>query len=210
MAHAIAEKMQSADAAQGDARTAVMNDCAELILKVWSHRSELPNGKRPFESFEPIFKVLEALDDQTPRYRYFGGLRDGRASKPEELPDIQAWVERAKEIDEAARGLVKFCVTKAADAAALEGRGWLELVGDVRTMDDLDLEIIIQLVGPDGKARSRDLRAHESRITKDRIRKLETLISASNDMIADLEKNVSDRQPKRHRKAKADKRNSSS
>jgi len=70
MAHYIAELIEGAEAATEADRPEKLAKCSEIILALWQHRSELPNGKRPFEEFEPIFRAIESLDpdDDTPRY----------------------------------------------------------------------------------------------------------------------------------------------
>src|SRR5206468_12121550 len=60
MAHYIAEKIGDVEAATGEDRAQKMSECRDAILQLWAHRSELPNGKRPFEDFEPIFRALQS------------------------------------------------------------------------------------------------------------------------------------------------------
>ena len=50
MAHYIAEQMTIAENATGDDKIEAEQHCFETILKLWQHRSSLPNGRRPFES----------------------------------------------------------------------------------------------------------------------------------------------------------------
>lgn len=71
MAHYIAEQMTIADNAQGDDKIRAEQKCFETILKLWEHRSSLPNGQRPFENFEPIFRVLEQLNPENKQPFYF-------------------------------------------------------------------------------------------------------------------------------------------
>src|SRR6266849_5134822 len=62
MAHYIAGKVRDVEATTGEDHAQKMSECSDAILKLWAHRSELPNGKRPFEGFEPIFRALQSLD----------------------------------------------------------------------------------------------------------------------------------------------------
>ena len=49
MAHYIAEKMEAAESATGEARDRKMSECSDAILKLWAHRSELPNASTPVQ-----------------------------------------------------------------------------------------------------------------------------------------------------------------
>ena len=62
MAHYVAELMDRADNAAPEERAALRKSCSDAILELWSHRAELPDGKRPFEDLEPIMRAIESLD----------------------------------------------------------------------------------------------------------------------------------------------------
>ena len=70
MAHYIAELIGEAKTAKIEDRPAKLAKCADAILKLWDHRHQLADGKRPFEDLEPIMRALASLDpeDNTPRY----------------------------------------------------------------------------------------------------------------------------------------------
>ncbi len=204
MAHAIAEKIERVEKKQSDEKTTAINDCAALVLSVWSHRNELPNGKRPFESFEPIFRVLESLDEQSGRVRYFGMLYQA-VPEPPEQPATETWANRAKELDETARSVIKYCLVKAGEAAAAGMEPLLKLAADVKTAEDLDLEIVFHIVGESEKQRRKKATAFADQIINERIEKLEKLVSVSQGMIADLKNNLSTAHAKRVNKPKSKK-----
>jgi hypothetical protein len=144
MSHWIAELIHSADAAVGEERSKRMDECGNAILKLWAHRNTLRDGKRPFESLELIFRTLESLDTETKRFRYFSP-----PSKPDQSADetpSEKWLNRAKSADEAARGLVAYCLTKATELA-IDGRDeWIKLAQSVQSSGDDDVQVIVRLL----------------------------------------------------------------
>jgi hypothetical protein len=144
MSHWIAELIYAADGAVGEERSKRMDECGNAIMKLWAHRNTLRDGKRPFESLEPIFRTLESLDTETKRFRYFSP-----PSKPDQSPDetpSEKWLNRAKSTDEAARRLVAYCLTKATELA-IDGRDeWIKLAQSVQSSGDGDVQVIVRLL----------------------------------------------------------------
>src|SRR3954464_10264175 len=70
MAHYIEQQMMAVENATGAEKVAAEERCFRTIVSLWEHRSTLPNGRRPFESFEPIFEALARLhpDQERPYY----------------------------------------------------------------------------------------------------------------------------------------------
>ena len=62
MGHYIADLLDKASTASDEEKPERQRQCFDAILKLWSHRMALPDGKRPLESFEPIIRALESLD----------------------------------------------------------------------------------------------------------------------------------------------------
>ena len=98
MAHYIAELIYAVESANDKDRQAKLDKCADAILKLWGHRHQLPNGKRPFEDWEPILRALESLDpaDDTPRY--FRTLSNS-VNKSEENVETKKWIDLADGLD---------------------------------------------------------------------------------------------------------------
>jgi hypothetical protein len=147
MAHHVAEQIAIAEDATGDAKTRAEQRCFETILKLWEHRSSLPTGHRPFESFEPIFRALERLDPENPS-PYFYSYPDSRSSGPDESvessDEVQSWLDIAEGIDQAARVWLKYVFSQAAINAADEKTiKWLE--NAVRLTERDDISIIVHL-----------------------------------------------------------------
>jgi len=118
MVHYISEQMTVAENATGDKKRIAEQRCFETILKLWQHRSALPNGHRPFESFEPIFRALAGLDPDNPE-PYFYSERISRSPETNEDDDddvdnVQQWLDIAKGIDKGVRVMLEFVFHQAA------------------------------------------------------------------------------------------------
>ena len=118
MAHYLAEVMTRAEKAQGAEKAAAEREIFELVLKFWKHRSSMP-GRRPLQSFSPIFRTLEALQEPT-RLWYFEAYR----SEPE--GEAGEWLKLASSVDYAARAIIRWCIALASKEAAKEEKKWLE------------------------------------------------------------------------------------
>lgn len=145
MAHYIAEKMEAAKSATAEARDQEMSECSDAILKLWAHRNELPNGQRPFEEFEQIFRALKSLDldDSTPRH-----FRQARlaAEQDDEDDSTKQWLNIASGLDGAARVLIRYCLATAAQGAVDKSRDWVALAEAIGEEEDIDLRTIRAIV----------------------------------------------------------------
>lgn len=130
MAHYVAEKMETAKNATGDEKHEAERECFETILKLWDHRSSLPDGSRPLENFEPIYQTLARLGPEESEnffYRY-GETRPDAVGEPSDKPDeVEKWLDTAEKIDDAASVLLEYVFHQAAAAAKDEKtEDWLE------------------------------------------------------------------------------------
>jgi len=188
MSHWIAELMHAADGAVGEERSERMDECGAAIMKLWAHRNALRDGKRPFESLEPIFRTLESLDTETKRFRYFSP-----PSNPDQSADetpSEKWLNRAKSADEAARGLVAYCLTKATDLA-IDGKDeWIRLAQSVVSDDDYDVQVIVRLISAMGTSEAERLQ-NEIRVeTGKQIAGLEALRQLAQSKIDELKASI--------------------
>lgn len=148
MAHYIAEQMEIAKNTTGDDKIEAEQRCFETILKLWQHRSFLPNGWRPFENFEPIFQALERLDPENKQPYYFNNtnknsLEPDKTSKATE--SVQRWLDVASGIDQVVRIWLDYVFKQAALCATDEKTiEWLK--SSVCLQDIDDTSIIIRLL----------------------------------------------------------------
>lgn len=180
MAHYISEKIEDAETATDEARDRKMSECRDAILRLWAHRSELPNGKRPFEDFEPIFRVIESLDpDDTTPY-YFRQVRSA-AKKNDEDESTTGWLDMASELDDAARALIRCCLVMAARDAVDKSRDWVTLAEAIEEEGNTDIDInIISLIMNDIDAMDSDVSGDPNKAKiEDLLKKLETFTDFS-------------------------------
>ena len=109
MAHYIAEKIEDAETATDESRDRKMSECSDAILKLWAHRSGLPNGKRPFEDLEPILRVLKSFDTDDTTSRYFRQVKLA-AKENDEDESTTRWLGIASKLDDAAKILIRYCL----------------------------------------------------------------------------------------------------
>ena len=142
MGHYIAEKIEDAETVTDESRDRKMAECKDAILKLWAHRSELPDGKRPFEDFEPIFRVLKSLDldDTTPRYFRQEILV---VDENDEGAQTKQWLKTASRLDYAARILIRYCLAMAARDAVDKSRDWVPLAEAIAEEENTDIDINI-------------------------------------------------------------------
>lgn len=142
MAHYIAEKIEDVEAATGEeVRSHKMAECRDAILKLWTHRRELPNGKRPFEDLEPIVRVLKSLDVDETTPRYFYQARSA-GDKDDENDSTTQWLDIASELDNTARILIRYCLGMAAKEAVDKSRKWVALAESIAEEGDIDIKIV--------------------------------------------------------------------
>ncbi|MBG0810429.1 hypothetical protein IY145_13720 [Methylosinus sp. H3A] len=189
MAHYVAELIQDAEKASGEERPAKIRACCEVIISLWKHRHELPNGKRPFEELEPILRALESLDpdDSTPRY-----FRSARAAADDADMDGKAksWLKLIDSLDYSARMLIRYCLTQAAEVALDKSREWVALAEAAGADNGVELPIIRVLVGENSLLKKSDPNEANRKQLQDRIDRLEGFTQMANALASDLKRRV--------------------
>jgi hypothetical protein len=142
MAHYLAEKMHKVELLpQGNEKAEAQKECCELILKIWDHRSQMPRGRRPFENFEPILKVLESLDPDN-NEPFLHRMSKHELSQLENTnphyKDIKTYIEAVIDIEKAARVWMENLLNQAALRVSDEKtKEWLQTASRVSFPDDI-------------------------------------------------------------------------
>jgi hypothetical protein len=147
MSHYIAEQIVAAENATATAKAEAEERCFRTILSLWEHRSTLPNGRRPFESFEPIFESLMRLHPDEPRPFYLSSqLMEGMEDEPN---GVKAFVKAALAADVAARAVIDVLLAEATQRATSSSvRSWSENALSPSLVSDLkagDISVIMKL-----------------------------------------------------------------
>lgn len=175
MAHYIAELIEAVESANDEDRPAKLAKCADAILKLWEHRHLLPDGKRPFEDWEPILKTLESLDpaDDTPRY-----FRTPRmaVSKTEETTETRKWLELADGLDYSAKILIRYCLTQAAQVAIDRSKEWVALAAGVGLENDGDFSVVRIIINESDLLKGSEPDDSARKVLEERIEKLDAFM----------------------------------
>jgi hypothetical protein len=146
MAHHVAVLIEEAAHAVGPQRQQKRARCAKAILELWSHRKEFPNGKRPFEDFEPVLRVMASLDPNPKKTRYLPFAVHN--TKPvKKASAAEPWLQIAIDIDRSAKTLIRYCISVAAALGLEKSRSWMKLVKSslIRTAPDIEaVRIVIE------------------------------------------------------------------
>jgi hypothetical protein len=144
MAHYVAEQMAIAERASDEKKKAAGRRCFETILKLWERRASYPQGKRPFERFEAVFKALESLaPGNGPRRSVPSWTRPEKGDDGLQ-PEVKKWLDTAQAVDDSANTLIRYCLAQAYDSAATdEVEAWIQRSTDIGLGDDT--AIITQL-----------------------------------------------------------------
>ncbi|WP_146202876.1 hypothetical protein [Pedobacter paludis] len=147
MAHYISEKIAAAGTATGTKKKALEQECFDIVLKLWSHRWELPSNRRPFKEFDQLFETIKKLDPDNKESFYVPFLPDNfrdQDLKPKSKKD--EWLSRALQIDKSARICMEFALQKAAEKSkGAEAEAYLKYSS--KLAPEHDREIIRFLLG---------------------------------------------------------------
>ena len=156
MAHYIAELIDNVEKATAETKAAAQDACAKAILEVWRHRSSLPKELRPFLKLEPILRTLASLDiERTPRRYYAQERGDAEASADEAMRE---WLDFARDIDDAARFLIRMAIRSAVAGSAASMTPWVKLAKCAeldRNVESSVLEFVQNAYESGDKARER-------------------------------------------------------
>lgn len=184
MAHYIAELIHDAENAAPKDKPSRQERCASAVLDFWRHRAELPDGMRPFEDSEPIFRAIASLDpcDETPRY-----FSIVRAAAADVEPDTEAgkWLKLAKSIDSTAKELIRHCLACAAETAEDETAEWVALAEQAGQGDEADVRVLRILLEEAGKD-DKEVEDEERNQIEARIEHLEEFQVLAKDLAANL------------------------
>ncbi len=189
MAHYIAELIEAAETCDKADRATTMSACAGIILKLWEHRHQLSERKRPFFDFEPILRAIQSLDPSNETPRYFPAVIMA-AKDTEESAETKRWIDIAKEADHSAKMIIGYCLAQAAETAIDKSKRWVELATEAGIEDVVELPVLrfitaetdmLKNVNPDEEAR---------RQVENRIKRLYAFNKMGSDLLAELRRQL--------------------
>ena len=184
MAHYVAELMDHTESAPPGELAASKKRCSDAILELWSHRAELPNGKRPFEDVEPIMRAIESLDPENETPRYFP-FEMSVIDQAEENSQTQSLIEIARNIDSNARILIMQTLADAAVSATDQSKEWVTLAEEAGASVGV-VDVVVRLAsGATDADVSSDHNKLKRDLLKQRIDRLEAFIDMAKLMVED-------------------------
>lgn len=194
MAHYLAELIADANKASPEERSAAQKRCFDAILELWSHRAELPDGKRPFESLEPITRAVESLDPDNDMPRYFNKFR-GNFVDEDEDSQTQTLLEFVNAMDSATRILISYALTEAARSAVDKSKEWVTLVKSAGLELEGSVEIVIRVFSGVEEADEADPNKHERELLQNRLSRLEAFAGVAELVRENIKKHIDALQP---------------
>jgi hypothetical protein len=192
MAHHISELIKNVEAATGDERAAKSKECRDAIIDLWKTRHELPNGKRPFENFEEVFRALERLDpeNKTPRYFMSGRPKAADADDP-----LTQYLELVEGIDYTARVLIEYALGEAAALSKGKVRDWI-LAAQADVEEGQDIAIVRKLISMSDDLNDTDPDEERREMLQDRLKRLQSFQAFADIAIDVLQKRLAKTKPK--------------
>ncbi|MRR06436.1 MAG: hypothetical protein EG828_05745 [Deltaproteobacteria bacterium] len=192
MAHYIAELIEGAETATEADRPDKLAKCSEIILALWQHRYELPNGKRPFEEFEPIFRAIESLapDDDTPRY--FRSVRNA-SDKADINAESKKWLELAEGLDYSAKILIRYCLEQASQYALDKSQEWVKLAEHAGLEDGIEFPVIRLITAENELVNESETDERARKLLEDRINRLNAFKEMADSLASDMRRKLEEK-----------------
>ncbi len=164
----------------------------DTILKLWKHRSSLPDGRRPFENFEPVFRALERLDPQNKKTYYYDNSRTVKRKKTnKDQENVQQWLDAAEGIDQVVRIWLDYVFKQAAlDATDENTTDWIKNSSGLQESDEAS--IIIRMHSEDLSDSTEKIQQERIEVIKGRIEKLEAFNGFNQSLLSILKKELED------------------
>lgn len=132
IAHYLAERMTSLEQNTGSERGIAEAKVADLILRLWSLRRQLPGGRLPLAEVDEVEAAIERLTPGRRPWAYFGAFAADTEPSPEET-ETNTTLKAALLVDRLAGDLVHGLIGRAAALAEEDGAAWTkqaEKIGD--------------------------------------------------------------------------------
>tara|TARA_R110001606_G_scaffold315688_1_gene462479 strand:+ start:8153 stop:8815 length:663 start_codon:yes stop_codon:yes gene_type:complete len=179
MAHYIAEKMTTADSAQGKEKLSAQKECFEAILLLWERQASFPRDLRPFKNFEPVFRALAHIDPKNEFPAYYDH------EKFSEEPHEQL-ANMIVNVDAAARVMVSYLVREAVLCA--NDPSLSQWLGGIQGVIDSDESSVILKVLPELDLANGEEEQKKLRITElaEHIDRLDAFVRIAQNIQSDL------------------------
>lgn len=125
IANYIAERMTRLTFLSDDERAQEEVEVAELILKFWTHRRQLPYKQAPLADIDAVESAIWRLSPDRPGWSYFGLFSDSNAPSSSDI-SLNNALSTAFQIDRLAGNLVHSLIMHAIDLAEENCADWVK------------------------------------------------------------------------------------
>lgn len=187
MAHYLAEQIKRAESAQEKEKEKLEKECFETIIKLWEHRCDIP-WKKPLQSYEDIFGLLNYLTTQRNTYSRFIQEKELEKNDAKGL-----WIKLSFSITSAACTLIRWSLANASIHAEKEDV-WLKDKIPALFSNSKDFEVVRIIVDDSHKLLSEEERLEKYRKEElESIRKnLDWFLNVTKDMKKDIDEQLSE------------------
>lgn len=162
LVHYIAENIHISEANEGDEKDKAQKKCVDAIIKLWHHRSELPEGINPFTEFDSVFRGLSRLDRSSERPYYNEFSQFDNKTDENESNETKQWVNTAISIDKAARTLVLDSFERASKSAlTIKAK---DVLSQVPSGSGSDIRIMLNFMPSQDSTSSKEAEEIQSKI----------------------------------------------
>jgi hypothetical protein len=156
MAHYLAERMTSLEEKSGSERVTADAEVADLILRLWSLRRQLPSGRLPLAEVDEVEAAISRLSPGRRPWAYFGAFAVDTEPSTEQT-ETSSTLKAAMLVDRLSGDLVHGLIGRAAALAEDTDAAWVrhaEKLGDsalrtVRRLRLADVDSEERLESPD-------------------------------------------------------------
>lgn len=132
IAHYLAERMTSLEQKTGSERASAAAEVADLILRLWSLRRQLPGGRLPLAEVDEVEEAIARLTPGRRPWAYFGAFSADTEPSSDET-ETSTTLKAAMLVDRLAGDLVHGLIGRAAALAEEDDAAWTkqaEKIGD--------------------------------------------------------------------------------
>lgn len=112
-------------------------------MRLWQHRYNAPDGVNPLANLMPLARTMESLDPDEHRFRYAASVLGLGSDREKQGPT--GWLEFAMQADRAARDVIRFALSQAAEEVA-EDEGFKNALNEAIGAQ-LDVTLEMRLIG---------------------------------------------------------------
>lgn len=180
MAHQIAELINETEQDAGNSEAA--EACSKAILRLWEHRSALPEHLRPLGDLDPVIRTFVALDVSNDEHHFYQpALREAATADVE--GDVKEWLDLAIGLDYSARLLIRYALKNAAEKSVLKAEPWVQLALEAGATEGAEA-LLVRFVLDEDENKESEIRKAK---LEERLSKLGGFVALASEMIGSLE-----------------------